>query len=83
PFGWVAVSGSLLFWLIISEFLGGLAHIAATEAAARAPVAVLAPFEFTGLLWALGFDIVYLHDLPRRAWHYRCWRHNRGRSCCD
>jgi drug/metabolite transporter (DMT)-like permease len=64
PFGWVAVSGSLLFWLIISGFLGGLAHIAATEAAARAPVAVLAPFEFTGLLWALGFDIVIFTTYP-------------------
>ena len=39
--------------LVGAGLLGGLAHIAATEAVARAPVSVLAPFDFTGLIWAV------------------------------
>ena len=42
----------------------GLAHIAATEAIARAPVSTLAPYDFSGMVWAVIFDAVLFAVLP-------------------
>ncbi|WP_424942247.1 DMT family transporter [Aliiroseovarius crassostreae] len=64
PFGWVALDPGLLTWLALAGAVGGVGHILATEAMARAPVSVLAPFEYTGLIWALGFDAVFFGHLP-------------------
>ncbi|MCK6444266.1 DMT family transporter [Elstera cyanobacteriorum] len=64
PFGWVATEGATLAWLIGAGLTGGLAHIAMTEAVARAPVSTLAPFEYTAMLWAMGFDLLVFGLLP-------------------
>lgn len=62
--GWPVVTGSALIGLVGAGILGGLAHIASTEAVARAPLSVLAPFEYTGMIWALMFDIVVFSQIP-------------------
>ncbi|TKW67300.1 MAG: DMT family transporter [Paracoccus denitrificans] len=64
PFGWNSLDLYATSVLIGAGLLGGLAHIAATESMARAPVSVLAPFEFTGLVWAVIFDFVLFATLP-------------------
>jgi len=64
PFGWITPSWSVMGWLAGAGILGGLAHIALTEAVARAPVSALAPFEYTGLIWALGLDLVVFSHVP-------------------
>ena len=64
PFGWEPTDLYTLAVLAGVGLLGGLAHIAATEAVARAPVSVLAPFDFTGLIWAVLFDFVLFSTLP-------------------
>jgi len=64
PFAWISLDGTTMGWLILAGLLGGTAHIAANEAIARAPVSTLAPFDFTGLIWALGFDLVLFSILP-------------------
>ncbi len=64
PLGWASLDAATLALLAATGLLGGLAHIAATEAVARAPVSVLAPFDFTGLVWALGFDILLFGVVP-------------------
>jgi drug/metabolite transporter (DMT)-like permease len=58
PFGWANVGQTALLALIAAGVFGGLAHIAMTEAVARAPVPTLAPLEYTAMIWALLFDIV-------------------------
>ncbi len=58
PFGWAAVGPAALIALLASGAFGGLAHIAMTEAVARAPVSTLAPFEYTAMIWAMLFDVV-------------------------
>lgn len=57
PFGWANVGHTALLALITSGLFGGFAHIAMTEAVARAPVSTLAPFEYTAMIWALLFDL--------------------------
>ncbi|WP_395826252.1 DMT family transporter [Elstera sp.] len=64
PFGWAATDGATLAWLVGAGLTGGLAHIAMTEAIARAPVSTLAPFEYTAMLWAMGFDLLVFGLLP-------------------
>jgi drug/metabolite transporter (DMT)-like permease len=58
PFGWVAATPAALAALIAAGLFGGLAHIAMTEAIARAPASTLAPFEYTAMIWAVVFDIL-------------------------
>lgn len=57
PFGWADVGQTALLALIASGLFGGFAHIAMTEAVARAPVSTLAPFEYTAMIWAILFDL--------------------------
>ena len=63
-FGWIALSTSTFAWLALAGFLGGIGHIVANEATARAPVSTLAPFDFAGLIWALGFDLILFAIVP-------------------
>lgn len=64
PLGWANSSATGLMALIASGILGGLAHIAMTEAIARAPASTLAPFEYTAMIWALLFDLVVFAMVP-------------------
>ncbi|OUS35884.1 EamA family transporter [Rhodobacterales bacterium 56_14_T64] len=64
PFGWPDLSWPQFGLLIAAGLIGGIGHIVANEATARAPVSALAPFDFTGLIWALGFDIVLFSQVP-------------------
>lgn len=56
--GWVEHDWSLMPYLIGAGIAGGFAHIAATEALARAPISVLAPFEYSAVIWVLMFDLL-------------------------
>lgn len=64
PFGWSDAHGTTLLWLVGAGLCGGLAHIAMTEAVARAPVSTLAPFEYTAMIWAMGFDLAVFALVP-------------------
>lgn len=62
--GWAVLPGWAMGMLALAGVLGGLGHIAGAEAMARAPVSVLAPLDFTGLIWAVGFDLILFSTLP-------------------
>ena len=64
PFGWQPVGLRDAALLAGVGLLGGLAHIAATEAIARAPVSTLAPYDFSGMVWAVIFDALLFATLP-------------------
>ena len=64
PFGWANVGGASLAFLIGAGIAGGLAHICMTEAVARAPISLLAPFEYTALIWAVVFDLTIFGLIP-------------------
>ena len=54
PHAWTrSANGALALWLATG-------HILMTEAVARAPVSLLAGYEYTGIIWAFGFDVVLL-----------------------
>jgi len=62
--GWASVDAATFGLLILAGLLGGAAHIAGVEAVARAPISTLAPIEYTGMVWALGFDALLFGVWP-------------------
>ncbi len=59
PFGWVMPDIQTLMLLICGGLLGGVGQLLLTEALRRASVAVIAPFDYTQLVWAslIGFFV--------------------------
>lgn len=58
------VSGDFLWAFCGVGLLGALVHITATEAIARAEVSAIAPFEFTMVIFALGYDVLLFSIIP-------------------
>lgn len=63
-FGWAGLTWTQFALLAGAGLLGGLGHVLMMESVARAPVSVLAPYEYTGIIWAFGFDLVLLGLVP-------------------
>lgn len=62
--GFAPMTPVLWAWLGGAGLFGALTHVMATEAAARAPVSVLAPFDYAGLIFAVTLDIAIFAHLP-------------------
>lgn len=68
PFGWVEPSTPLDWLLLVSVgLIGGTAQLIMTYAIRFAPISVLAPFEYSAMLWAMGFDVVLFSVFPEVA----------------
>ncbi|WP_439813706.1 DMT family transporter [Zavarzinia sp. CC-PAN008] len=64
PFVWVTPDAADLALLISVGLIGGVAQLAMTQAFSLAPLAVVAPFEYTAMLWATLVGFVIWGDLP-------------------
>ncbi len=62
--GWVPMTPVMWAWMGGAGLLGAATHISATEAAARAPVSTLAPFDYAGLIFAVILDFAIFAHLP-------------------
>jgi drug/metabolite transporter (DMT)-like permease len=62
--GWTPMESRLWALLIGAGLLGAGTHVAATAAQARAPVSLLAPFDYAGLGFAVVLDVVLFAHLP-------------------
>ena len=64
PFLWVKpdLEGWLLMTLL--GLLGGFGHFALIKALTAAPVAIVAPFGYTNLIWATAYGYILFGDLP-------------------
>ncbi len=61
---WVALSPEHLWLFALMGFTGAIGQVFITEAFRLAPASVIAPFEYTALVWGLGFDIVLWQLYP-------------------
>jgi drug/metabolite transporter (DMT)-like permease len=59
-FGWAELDSRTFMLLVGAGLLGGMGHVLMTEAVARAPVSLLAGYEYTGIIWAFLFDVALL-----------------------
>lgn len=64
PFGFVMPSWEDFLLLALVGLMGGMGGIAMTEALRYASVAILAPFDYTAMIWAVAFGYVLWADLP-------------------
>lgn len=65
PFAWYTPTLPELFMLISLGVLGGLAHIFLTESYRHASASMIAPFDYTALLWALLLGYWMFGELPQ------------------
>ena len=64
PFGWVSPTGTELAVLAGIGFLGGTSHILLTESYRYASASVVAPFDYTSMIWALLLGYVMFGETP-------------------
>ena len=64
PFDWYTPTIPQLCGLIALGVLGGLAHILLTESYRHAQASVVAPFDYTSMLWALLLGYWLFGELP-------------------
>jgi drug/metabolite transporter (DMT)-like permease len=64
PFGWIAPSGQEFTALVCIGFLGGIGHILLTESYRYATASMLAPFDYTSMIWALVLGYMFFGEVP-------------------
>jgi drug/metabolite transporter (DMT)-like permease len=64
PFGWIAPSGFEFLVLGCIGFLGGMGHILLTESYRYAAASVVAPFDYTSMIWALILGYAMFGETP-------------------
>jgi drug/metabolite transporter (DMT)-like permease len=64
PLGWIMPSGFDWAALIGIGICGGLGHIVLTESYRWAPASLVAPFDYTAMLWALILGYLAFGELP-------------------
>jgi drug/metabolite transporter (DMT)-like permease len=67
PFGWHGPTALELAALIALGICGGLAHILLTESYRYAPASLVAPFDYTSMLWALVLGYAVFGEVPTVA----------------
>jgi drug/metabolite transporter (DMT)-like permease len=63
-FHWVVPDPLTLAALVLGGLIGGVGQLFLTEALRQAPVGVIAPFDYTQLVWASAFGLVLWGELP-------------------
>jgi drug/metabolite transporter (DMT)-like permease len=64
PLGWLMPNGPELVALIVIGICGGVAHILLTESYRLAPASLIAPFDYTSMLWALVLGFLVFGEVP-------------------
>jgi len=64
PFGWTQPSAPQLAGLIMVGVIGGVSHLLLTESYRYAPASVVAPFDYTAMLWAFLLGYAVFGELP-------------------
>ncbi len=54
-------------WFVLIAITGTIGQILITEAFRLAPPAVIAPFEYTALVWGIGFDFLLWQHIPSHS----------------
>ena len=67
PFGWVWPTAGVWALLVAAGVFGGLAQILVTESYTRAGAAILAPFDYSAMLYGLAIGWVVFDETPGAA----------------
>ncbi len=64
PFGWVMPPAWVLAVLVVAGLLGGVGQILLTSSYRFADASLVAPFEYTSMLLALGVGYLFFDEIP-------------------
>ena len=64
PFGWKPLTGEAALWFLVNGAVAAGAHFLMIEALRLGEAALIAPFRYTALVWAIIYGIVLWGDLP-------------------
>jgi drug/metabolite transporter (DMT)-like permease len=64
PFGWISPTWPELAALTAIGLCGGVAHILLTESYRWAPASLVAPFDYTSMVWAFVLGYFFFNELP-------------------
>lgn len=64
PFGWKPVTGTAALWFLLAGLLAAGAHFLMIEALRLGEAALIAPFRYTALLWAILTGILVWNTVP-------------------
>ena len=64
PFAWVTPTQAGLATLIAIGVIGGVSHIVLTESYRLAPASLIAPFDYTSILWAFVLGYAMFGEVP-------------------
>ena len=67
PLGWVMPSPLFFAYLVGAGIAGGIAQILLTESYRHADMSVIAPFEYTSMIFSIGIGFFAFGDVP--TWH--------------
>jgi drug/metabolite transporter (DMT)-like permease len=67
PFGWHSPTAGQLSALIALGICGGLAHILLTESYRYAPASLVAPFDYSSMIWAFLLGYAVFGEVPTTA----------------
>ncbi|MEM9145247.1 MAG: DMT family transporter [Pseudomonadota bacterium] len=65
PFGWVWPTGPVLALLVAAGVLGGIAQILVTEAYRHAEASIIAPFDYSSMLYGLLIGWFVFDEVPQ------------------
>lgn len=65
PFGWVMPDPRELLLLVLVGVIGGVGQILITQSYKYAPASVIAPFEYTAMIWSLLLGFFVFGDVPQ------------------
>ena len=63
-FNYISPTYNQLFILFCMGFIGGVAQILATNAYRISDVSILSPIDYSSILWAITFGIIFFRDYP-------------------
>jgi drug/metabolite transporter (DMT)-like permease len=64
PFAWHNPTGKELAALIVIGLIGGISHLLLTESYRYAPTSVVAPFDYTSIIWAFVLGYAMFGEVP-------------------
>jgi drug/metabolite transporter (DMT)-like permease len=64
PFAWVTPNFIDLSFICLLGFVATLAHFLMNKSVSVAPSAVVAPFQYTSIVWAIAFGYLFWGDFP-------------------
>lgn len=67
PWFWESLQLNHVFWLLVLSLLAVSGHYFITMAFAGSEATLVAPFEYSAIIWAIGFDLLLWNTVPTQT----------------